>query len=118
MSRVVVMAALLITLGGCSKCGPSTGGPDAAQPRGKCFGTAGLLSCASDGNCGGSAFATCQEGVCCSGTLDPKDCTCHCAGGPACRPGELCCPGACATASNLGVLKCRLQHDCFPCGPR
>lgn len=93
-------------------------GPDLAfKPPGKCFGKAGFISCASDGNCGGSPFATCQEGVCCSGTLDPNDCTCHCAGGPACPGGQLCCPGACMFAPDLGVLMCRDQYQCFYCGP-
>ena len=123
MKRFSLLMAMLaaIAAAGCSKCGPS--GPVAPVPsrtafkKGKCFGKAGAISCASDGNCGGTAFATCQEGVCCSGTLDPNDCSCHCAGGRECRPGMLCCPGACNEAPDLGVLTCRPQHHCFPCGP-
>jgi hypothetical protein len=105
-------------LAGTRPAGDMSIGPDLAfKPPGKCFGKTGFISCASDGNCGGSPFATCQEGVCCSGTLDPTDCTCHCAGGPACPGGQLCCPGACMYAPDLGVLMCRDQYQCFYCGP-
>ena len=83
-------------------------------PPGRCFGKG--VSCRSDGDCGGG-FARCQEGTCCSGTLSAKDCTCECGGGPSCKGGELCCPGACDEAKDLGVLRCRPHRECFPCGP-
>ena len=90
--------------------------PDLAfKPPGKCFAKAGAASCKRDSDCG--SFASCQEGICCSGNLDPNDCSCHCAGGAECTGGQLCCPGRCWFAPDLGVTRCRPQNECFNCGP-
>jgi len=122
--RMLGLAALLFTLFAAASCkrggtvastGTATGPQRVFTPPGKCFGKKGAVSCKTDTNCG--AFSLCQEGICCSGTLDDKDCSCHCAGGGECAGGQLCCPGACFFAPDLGVERCRPAKECFKCGP-
>src|SRR5262245_61225768 len=97
--RLAVLLALLLV--GCSGPPANKGTqPTAAAlargqhlarpfaPPGRCFGKPSR--CASDGQCA-PPFSLCQEGTCCSGTLDPATCECRCGDGPACGPRELCC---------------------------
>jgi hypothetical protein len=84
-------------------------------PPGRCVGKPS--QCVSDGQCA-PPFSLCQEGTCCSGELDPATCACNCGGGPACGPGEFCCPLP-SEAIALGKseedrgLKCRPVRECF-----
>lgn len=117
---VILLGALGLALsaGGCTRGPvgrpPPDAGPEAPprfKPPGRCFGK--TSKCASDAQCG-PPFSTCQEGACCSGTLDPETCVCRCGAGPECRTGELCCPGTAWTEEgSRGVLKCRPLDDCF-----
>ncbi len=85
------------------------------QAPGRCFGKPS--KCVSDGQCA-PPLSLCQEGTCCSGELDPLTCACSCGGGPACGPGELCCPGgpeelALGKEQTAPALKCRPVRECF-----
>src|SRR5215470_14825359 len=88
-----------------------SGAPLRFKPPGRCFGKP--AKCAADSQCG-PPFSTCQEGTCCSGTIDPETCACSCANGPACGPNELCCAGGeWSEPESRGVLKCRPRRDCY-----
>ncbi len=85
---------------------------------GRCFGKPS--KCVSDGQCA-PPFSLCQEGACCSGTIDPITCECHCGTGPACGPRELCCdlpepsrsPLTSAAEQQTPGLRCRPARECF-----
>jgi hypothetical protein len=85
---------------------------------GRCFGKPS--KCVSDGQCA-PPFSLCQEGTCCSGTIDPITCECRCGNGPACGPRELCCDLPAASRSPLtseagqqsNGLRCRPARECF-----
>jgi hypothetical protein len=84
---------------------------------GRCFGKPS--KCVSDGQCA-PPFSVCQEGACCSGTIDPVTCECRCGNGPACGPRELCCnPPASSprspqeTPGSQAGLRCRPARECF-----
>jgi hypothetical protein len=92
---------------------PPDAGPQAPprfKPPGKCFGKP--ARCETDAQCG-PPFSTCQEGTCCSGTLDPETCECRCGSGPACGPGELCCPGGEWVKEKDRGLRCRPVDECY-----
>ncbi len=115
MSRRVRWGLVVLALltgfacgGGCvAKRSPPDAGPD-APPKfvlpGKCFGKPS--KCRLDIDCG-PPFNTCQEGTCCSGTLDPQTCACNCGEGGACAGHELCCP------DDKNVFKCRPLRECY-----
>ena len=115
---VVGLLGLALALSGCPRAPvgkpPPDAGPQAPprfKPPGKCFGKPS--KCVSDAQCG-PPFSTCQEGTCCSGTLDPETCVCRCGSGPACATGELCCPGGeWVEQPDRGVLKCRPVDQCY-----
>jgi hypothetical protein len=109
-SRLALLALAVTAVLGCGGCAqkraPPDAGPDLAPKfalPGKCFGKPS--KCRHPIDCG-PPFNTCQEGTCCSGTLDPETCTCRCGDGGPCPASELCCPGA------ENVLKCRSPREC------
>lgn len=109
--------AFALALPGCQRGPVGKPPPDAgpqAPPRfappGKCFGKPSR--CESDAQCG-PPFSTCQEGTCCSGTLDPETCACRCGSGPECAAGELCCPGGEWSKPKERGLRCRPLDECF-----
>jgi hypothetical protein len=84
---------------------------------GRCFGKPS--KCVSDGQCA-PPFSVCQEGACCSGTIDPVTCECRCGNGPACGPRELCCDLPASSPRNpqetpesQAGLRCRPVRECF-----
>jgi len=85
---------------------------------GRCFGKPS--KCVSDAQCA-PPFSLCQEGTCCSGTIDPVTCECRCGYGPACGPRELCCelPASVprveqtSSAEQQTGLRCRPVRECF-----
>jgi len=85
---------------------------------GRCFGKPS--KCVSDAQCA-PPFSLCQEGTCCSGTIDPVTCECRCGNGPACGPRELCCelPASVprveqtSSAEQQTGLRCRPVRECF-----
>ena len=89
----------------------------ATSGRGRCWRTPNYATCDAEGHCPEPPFISCQEGMCCSGEVDPATCICHCNGGPPCEAtvegDSWCCRGG--TGHNLtdrGVLKCRLFSTC------
>ena len=108
--RLALLALLFSATAGCrGGCAPVRAPAVAPDPApkfalpGKCAGKPSR--CRHDIDCG-PPFNTCQEGVCCSGTLDPETCACRCGEGGPCPADELCCPG------EEKVLKCRPAGEC------
>jgi hypothetical protein len=121
----VTLFLIAAVTGGCKES-TTSGNRDLAVPDlsaapdmavGKCFSVG--PHCWSTSDCGDGVISSCQLGRCCSGVVDPDTCVCHCAGGPPCPGGYLCCTGspACYLAQDLGILKCRPEGECYPCGP-
>lgn len=102
----------------------TVGGPDLSLPDltiaalgdlawaapGRCYGKPSR--CQNDAPCG-PPLATCQEGTCCTGVLDPVTCICHCNGGLPCQADLFCCTGnSRSPVQDRDVLKCRVQDTC------
>jgi hypothetical protein len=109
----------LVLLAACAETRPPTPPPPAdSVTAGKCFAKVGA-GCQSDSGCH-PPFATCQQGTCCSGELDPETCRCRCAGGPGCGPGFWCCaghPNHVPPVEKVGTVMCRPETDCLDNGP-
>ncbi len=123
-----IVATCLLAALACSRQAPPPSAQEIAKGQhlarpfaspGRCFGKPS--KCVSDGQCA-PPFSLCQEGACCSGTIDPVTCACTCGGAAACGPRELCCDlpdgrGAETAASGGGSakagLRCRPVRECF-----
>jgi hypothetical protein len=86
--------------------------PDTAVALGKCYSSA-VVPCLGDWDCWGES---CQEGMCCSGVLDPDTCICYCTGGSPCPESQACCEGNSLYPDDLGVA-CRPPYKCYPRDP-
>lgn len=124
----VLLLAVLALAAGCTRAAKEklskeeiAKGQHLAQPfaaPGRCFGKPS--KCVSDGQCA-PPFSLCQEGTCCSGTIDPVTCECRCGNGPPCGPRELCCelPASVprveqtSSAEQPTGLRCRPVRECF-----
>jgi hypothetical protein len=118
--KSILFALLMGAAAGCAQTTqpPAASAEPGAVTLGSCFG-AGGVGCQSDSGCR-PPFLRCQRGSCCSGEIDAKTCACHCAGGPACGPGQWCCKGDphhVPPVEKQGALMCRPQNDCLDNGP-
>jgi len=126
----LIVIACVVMLAGCAKEPPRPSKEELAKgqhlekpftPPGRCFGKPS--KCVSDAQCA-PPFSLCQEGVCCSGQLNPDTCECRCGDGPACSPREVCCdappresvdPAQASgrQAEAKRVLRCQPIRDCY-----
>ncbi len=122
--RPTPAAALLVAvlIGGCPRGPPAPSKEELARgqhlakpfaPPGRCFGKPSR--CVSDAQCA-PPFVLCQEGTCCSGSLDAATCECRCGDGPACGPREACCDVPAAAPGRRAAergLRCRPLRECY-----